>query len=551
MNRGIKNDMEQLRKLFIMPNSPDKFIEFGTELLDLIHNFFQEKGGIHSSISLIDLAKLFSNTKIPQKSYLLKDVLLEIKNKIVAHSVKVGNPYYIGHMTSAIPYFTILLEMIIAALNQNQVKVESAKASTFVEKEFIAWMHRLIYNRKESFYKKFIQNRTTSLGNITVDGTMANLTAMLVARNKAFKPKEGFPGIRKTGLYQAFQHYNYERAVILVSNRAHYSFNKIARIIGIGSNNVVKIKTDSYNRINLEELQKVCQEIKQNNDLGIKRTKILAIIGIAGTTETGNIDNLKGIRKIASEHKIHFHVDAAWGGSLLLVDEFRHLLKGIEQADSVTLDAHKLLYSPVSLGISIFRNQTDLKYLIHNANYIIRTDSVDLGRFTIEGSRSFSILKPWATLKIFGKNGFKLLFENAFELTAIFRELLEIHYNFEVTNHPELFIVNYRFIPETIKEKISVAFSKGKKKSINKMNILLNELNIELHKALREEDSSFVSRTSLSLNKYFNNNIVILRAILINPLTTSQILKEIITTQNEIGSKIYKKEFSKKFKTIS
>src|SRR5208337_715091 len=194
--RIIKTDMNQLKKLFIMPDSPDKFLEFGTELLDLIHNFFQEKGGIHSSVSLPELEKIFSMINIPKKPQLLKEVLGEIKSKIIAHSVKVGNPYYIGHMTSAIPYFMILLEMIIAALNQNQVKIESAKASSFVERELIGWMHRLIYNKSASFYKSFIQNWEVALGNVTTDGTMANLTALLVARNKAFGPDGNFPGIR-------------------------------------------------------------------------------------------------------------------------------------------------------------------------------------------------------------------------------------------------------------------------------------------------------------------------------------------------------------------
>lgn len=190
----LVSDMEHLRKLFIMPDSPDKFIEFGTELLDVIHDSFQEKGGIHSAISLPDLAKIFSNINIPEEPHLLKDVLSEIKSKITAHSVKVGNPYYIGHMTSAIPYFMILLEMIIAALNQNQVKIESAKASTFVEREFLSWMHRLVYDRDPKYYRANIQNRDIALGAVTLDGTLANLTAMLVARNKAFPLMSASPG---------------------------------------------------------------------------------------------------------------------------------------------------------------------------------------------------------------------------------------------------------------------------------------------------------------------------------------------------------------------
>jgi len=560
--KKIKPDMEQLRKLFIMPDSPDKFIEFGTELLDLIHIFFQNEGGIHSSISLPDLAKIFSNINIPKKSHLLKNVLTEIKKKIIAHSVKVGNPYYIGHMTSAVPYFMILLEMIIAALNQNQVKIESAKASTFVEKEFISWMHRLVFDKGQNFYKTNIQNRESSLGNVTLDGTLANFTALVVARNKAFPPKDDFPGVREAGLTEALHYYNYRRAVILVSNRGHYSIEKITRLIGLGGNNLIKIPVDSSNKIDINKLREVCEDIREHNKLGKDRIKIISIIGIAGSTETGNIDNLKEIRKIATDHNAHFHVDAAWGGSVLLVDEYRYLFNGIEKADSVTLDAHKLLYCPVSMGMCLFRNSKDLNYLKHNANYIIRQDSVDLGRFTIEGSRSFNALKPWATLKIFGTDGFKLLFEHAFELTSVLRGLVEIHCNFEPMNQPELFIFNYRFVPKRIKEKLSSLLLKlnerkpDKKKAIadlskiEKINSLLNELNIEMHKVIREEDTSFVSRTMIDSPLYFYQNIVILRAITINPLTTPEILKEIVEAQNRIGLKVYKYDFANRFEKI-
>jgi glutamate decarboxylase len=314
-------DVEHLFKLFIMPESPDKFIEFGTELLDLIHSFFQERGGIHSAISLPDLSKLYSDVNIPQEPELLKEVLVEVKKKLIAHSVKVGNPYYIGHMTSAVPYFMILLEMIIAALNQNQVKIESAKASTFLEREFVSWIHRLVYNKEPKFYKANIQNRSIALGTVTLDGTLANLTALLVARNRAFPPDRDFPGIRVAGIYESYRYYNCRKAVIIVSKRGHYSIDKVARILGLGNDSVIKIPVDSDNRMDIAILEKTCEEIRLHNENNPEKIKILAIVGIAGTTETGNIDNLREIRRVATRHETFFHVDAAWGGSVLMVDD--------------------------------------------------------------------------------------------------------------------------------------------------------------------------------------------------------------------------------------
>ena len=97
----------------------------------------------------------------------------------------------------------------------------------------------------------------------------------------------------------------------------------------------------------------------------------------------------------------------------MIVDEYRSLFRGIESADSVSVDVHKLLYCPMAMGIVVFRNEKDLGHLKQFSQYINRRDSVDTGRFTIEGSRPFACLKPWASLKILGRDGYKLLFKQA------------------------------------------------------------------------------------------------------------------------------------------
>jgi len=547
-SKEIKSSLEYLRKLFIMPDSPDTFIEFGHDLLEMIHDFFQGKGGIHSAITLPELSNIFDQTAIPVGPKLIEDVLSEIKEKIVEHSVKVGNPYYIGHMTSAIPYFMILLEMIIAALNQNQVKIETAKASSFVERELVAWLHRLVFNRSDEYYKTNIQNHRVALGNVTSDGTLANLTALLVAREKAFPPEGDFPGLRMAGVERALNYHGYSRGVVIVSKRGHYSIIKAANLLGIGEDNVIGISVDSNNRMDIKKLRRKVENLQA--DTGGK-TKIISIMGIAGNTETGTVDNLQEMGKIAQEVGAHFHVDACWGGSAILVDEYKPLFKGIENADSVTIDAHKLLYCPMSMGMVLFRDEKDLRYIKHSSQYVIRRNSVDTGRFTIEGSRPFACLKPWASLKIIGRKGYGLLFRQAKKSTDNFKKLLDNSGNFETLNTPQLFILIYRFIPEIAKmqlltweKKKSTSTKKEDTKEterkIRKVNNLINGLNIKLHKALRRDDNTFVSRTTMESTTYRPQNIVVLRAVLINPLTNRQILEEIVGTQNHIGMQIWR-----------
>ena len=547
--KEVKTNLEYLRKLFIMPDSPDKFIEFGDDLLEMIHDFFQKKEGIHSAITLPELSEIFDQTAVPDSPKLIKDVLAEIKGKVVEHSVKVGNPYYIGHMTSAIPYFMILLEMIIAALNQNQVKIETAKASSFVERELVAWLHRLIFIKDNKYYQKNVQNHRVALGNVTSGGTLANLTALFVAREKAFPPDGDFPGLRMAGVERAMRYYGYSRGVFLVSKRGHYSIVKSANLLGIGEENVISIPVDRNNRMDMNKLRR---KIKTLRSEGEKKggTKIIAIIGIAGTTETGTVDNLQEMGTIAREAGAHFHVDACWGGSAMLVDEYRPLFSGIETADSVTIDAHKLLYCPMTMGIVLFRNEKEVHHIRHSSQYVIRRNSVDTGRFTIEGSRPFACLKPWASLKIIGKEGYGLLFKQARKSTDNLKMILDKCGNFETLNNPQLFILIYRFIPAIAKEQL-LEWKKSKtllkerdkiktiEQKIRKINNLINGLNIKLHKALRRDDTNFVSRTTMESTTYRPQNIVVLRAVLINPLTNRRILNEIVATQNRIGMELW------------
>lgn len=551
-DKKIIASIQYLSKLFIMPDTPDKFLEFGDALLVMIREFFQEEGGIHSSISLPDLSKLFADIAPPTDPELIVDVLYEIKEKIIRHSVKVGNPFYIGHMTSAIPYFMILIEMIIAALNQNQVKIETAKASTFVEREFLAWMHQLVFRRGQAFYRRTMQNPEIALGNVAVDGTLANLTALWVAREKVFPAQRPFAGVRKDGMAAALAHYGYSSAVVLVSRLAHYSLDKSMDVLGLGSRSLIRLPVNAENQVDCAKMRLKIAELQKKN------VKIMAIVGIAGTTETGNIDDLKQLREIADECGAHYHVDAAWGGATLLTHRYRHLLEGIDRADSVTIDTHKLFYTPMSMGLVLFRDERALMRVKYTAGYVIRKSSVDQGRFTLEGSRKFDVLKPWAALKVFGTDGFQILFDHAFTLTADLNQLIKASHNFEAMNNPQLFIHVFRFVPRHVGEVLarlgSVAnrntqAAAARKKS-KEINALLNTLNVELHRAIRAEDSTFVSRTTLSTTRYAPQPIVVLRSVTVNPLTTRSILEEILAKQEKMGLSLYARRYKKQFEKL-
>jgi glutamate/tyrosine decarboxylase-like PLP-dependent enzyme len=203
------------------------------------------------------------------------------------------------------------------------------------------------------------------------------------------------------------------------------------------------------------------------------------------------------------------------------------------------------------MGLVVFKNEKDLNLIKQTSQYIIRRNSVDMGRFTIEGSRPFSSLKPWASLKIIGREGYRLLFKSAQANALSLKRILEDRGNFESLNSPELFILIYRFVPQRVREKLHawqeerrILRNKAKlttlDRNVKKVNQIVNALNIKLHKALRQDDTTFVSRTTLESTRYHPLNIVVLRAILINPLTDEAILQEIVETQNRIGTELWR-----------
>jgi len=365
-------DWPALTRTFIRPEndaSRSTLIKYMEQILFGLHDFLKKHVGFTEEISLKDLADRFTDSLIsqnPEKK--LADVITDLVEDIAPHAVNVASPYFVGHMTSAIPFFMVHLKTIVAALNQNVVKIETSKVVSAVEKQVLAKIHRLIYGNNDAFYNEHIQSTRTTLGCFTENGTLSNLTALWVARNTLFAPKIGFDGVEKEGLQAAYQAYGIERCAVLVSKRGHYSLNKAGGLLGIGNRNIVAVDVDEKNRIDLLALEKTIKTLTKSSD----KTAILAVIGIAGTTETGSVDPLLKLGEICAQNRIHFHVDAAWGGPTLMSEKYRHLLSGIELADSVTIDGHKQFYMPMSCGMVYFKDPTLMDGVIYHANYVNR-----------------------------------------------------------------------------------------------------------------------------------------------------------------------------------
>ena len=526
-------DWNALIRIFISPESEVSraiMVKYMRPILFGLHDFLKKHVGFTQEVSLKKLATRFTNTRVKENpEEKLGDVITELMENIAPYAVNVASPYFVGHMTSAIPFFMVHLRAIVTAINQNVVKVETSKIVSVLEKQTLAKIHRIVYRMDESFYETHVQNTDTTLGCFVEDGTLANITALWVARNTMFAPKSGFKGVEKEGIAAAYRAYGIERCVVLVSRLGHLSIRKAAGVLGIGNHNVIPIDVDKNNKIDLNCLNKTIDSLKCDK----VKTKIMAIIGIAGTTETGTVDPLVEIAKICSKHGIHFHADAAWGGPTMMSEKYRHLLNGIEQADSITIDGHKQLYMPMTCGMVYFKDPTIMDNVVYYANYVNRPSSVDLGIKSLAGSREAISIVLSSALKIMGMKGYALLIEHGIETAKKFADEINRRSNFELITRPELNILTYRLHPPDINPPKKVAEKTGYNSKLNKINTTVQILQ-------REAGKSFVSRTKLK--KTFGNSeeVVVLRCVIMNPMTDINILREILDEQE----KIYRLEFT-------
>ncbi len=522
-------DWQTLHRVFIRPEdetSRKTLVKYMEQILFGLHDFLNKHVGVTEKISLYELAREYTDTRInkePEKKLaeVIKDIICETAPK----AVNVASPYFIGHMASAIPFFMVHLKTISAALNQNLNKMETSKVLSILEKQVLAKIHRLVYKFDEDFYLEHVQNTRTALGVFTTGGTSANLTALWVARNRSFPARADFTSIESDGFFQAMTAHKTKRSVILVSKRGHFSLKKAGGLLGIGNKNVIPIDVDSHRTVDLTKLEETIKSLSTDG-----KTKIIAVVGVAGATETGVIDPLDDLADLCQAHGLHFHVDAAWGGPVLMSETYGHLLKGIERADSVAIDCHKQFYMPMTSGMVYFKDPEALEQIVYHARYVNRPGSVDLGIKSLEGSRGSNSLVLDSALKIMGSRGYALLIDHGIDTARRFAQMIEERPLFELVTRPVLNILTYRVMPPDIRKAFKTA-GPAKRKALDSR---LDEINRRVQRIQREAGKSFVSRTRLKACPDDEHNTIVLRVVIMNPMTDESILAEILDEQEAI-----------------
>lgn len=224
----------------------------------LINTFLNASGPINGSDFTAELDD-FKNPEFPIDNNTadgIPNYFNKLKHSLVDKSTKTGAPEMIGHMTTSLPFFHRPLAKLLTSLNQNLVKTETASTFTALERQTIAILHQAFYKQTKAFYREYTHSPIHSLGVICSGGTIANITAMWIARNKALGPKDEFPGISKAGLPIALGHYGFKTAVIIGSEMLHYSFKKAVDILGLGEDGLLQIETNNQYQMRYFETKK-------------------------------------------------------------------------------------------------------------------------------------------------------------------------------------------------------------------------------------------------------------------------------------------------------
>ncbi|MDS0295093.1 pyridoxal phosphate-dependent decarboxylase family protein [Halogeometricum luteum] len=374
------------------------------------------------------LRDLFEEPVLPEEGAGLNAAMDEAAERVLSHSVATSNPRCAAHLQCPPMIPGLAAEAMLTAANQSLDSFDQAPAATVLEERLVDALCDL-FDLPDG-----------ADGVFTAGGTQSNFQALLLARDRCCGRRfdrdaqaEGLPA-------------GADSLRILCSAEAHFTAAQAAHHLGLGEGAVVSVPTDEAYRMDVDALDATLDRLDARGD------RPFALVGTAGTTDFGSVDPLSELADRAAERDLWFHVDAAYGGAAALSDEHAGLLDGIERADSVAVDFHKLFYQPVSCGALLLRDGDEFEWMARNAAYLNPEDHEDAGvpnlvAKSVQTTRRFDALKPYVAFRALGREGLARLVDDTLELADGAASLLDAADDFEVVHEPTLNAVVFRYRP--------------------------------------------------------------------------------------------------------
>ena len=480
--------------------SKEEFKEYGYQLIDKISELIDtiEEKQVTPGESPAQVQNVLGRRSLPENGSAVSDLISKTTELLIDHSLFNGHPKFMGYITSPPAPIGILADLLAAAVNPNVGAEILSPMATEIEKQTVQWLAEFI-------------GVSPDYGGILVSGgNMANFTAFLAART-AKAPKN----IKENGMAGVK-----ENLVVYCSKTTHTWVDKAAILFGLGSNAMRWIKTDASQKMDNDALEKsILHDLEAGN-------KPFLVIGTAGDVSTGVVDNLDGIAAISKKYDLWFHIDGAYGVPAAIIPELKNIFSGIEKADSIALDPHKWLYSPLEAGCTLVKNPEHLTdtYSSHPEYYNFKKDDEQLTlnyyEYGLQNSRGFRALKVWLALQQVGRNGYIEMIREDIELSELFFELARKHLELEaITQH--LSITTLRYVPLNCNDES-----------------YLNKLNESLLDELQRGGEVFLSNAIVD-GKYC------LRGCIVNFRTSDQDIEEIIDIIVREGRKVHERLLEK------
>src|SRR6202789_1180717 len=406
----------------------NEFRDLGHQVVDLLADYFDhiEEKRVFPDVEPRTVNRIFTEP-LPQDPSPPDTVLAELKEKMLPFCTHVGHPGYMGLITPSPNPVGVVADFICSALNQNVGAYSIGPAAVAIERKTVRWLTDLAGYGPEAG------------GNLTSGGTMANFIGLKLARDRTSGDRAQHDGIR-------------EPWAVYTSEERHVSVDKAVDAVGLGRTALRALPTDAEFRVRLDALEAAIEEDRRN---GIRP---MCIVGIFGTTNTGAIDPIGELRRIADREEMWLHVDAAYGGGMLLSNEFRMRDRGLELADSVTIDPHKWFYAPLDAGALLVKDERRL-----TASFGMRpsylTDEFDPAderyQYYVHGfeqSRRFRSLKVWMSFKRYGARQIGEWIDNNLRQARHMYALVAQHPEFEAACEPPMSAICIRYIDNTLND---------------------------------------------------------------------------------------------------
>lgn len=339
---------------------------------------------------------------------------------------------YFGLMNPTPTYMAVLAEALVAALNPQLASLSRSQFASAIEAETVGWIAaRFGWQKATGAPRLAEKDAPLCEGTFTSGGNEANFTALALAL------QHRFPGAMEDGVAAIGA-----RPVFYASAESHHSLEKSAGLLGLGRKALRHIAVTPSLRLDTARL---ILQIESDYECGFVP---FCIVATAGTTNSGAIDDLAALAAIAERYGLWLHVDGAYGAAAAFSDKYRHLLQGIERADSITVDPHKWLAMPFAAGLLLTRHPELLEQVFSvNPPYLPRVQREGLAdnfKISAQWSRRMNSLKLWLTLRVHGRRAYEEMMERQMEMARSMHEWLARSPHFEPTAPQVLPILNFR-----------------------------------------------------------------------------------------------------------